>query len=79
MTQHAHIHVHVYILLQPKNSETLCHALIEVAEKSAPDLLPEATTTARKFKHAFHLFALCHLVYDSAYLLEDTKIDQLRR
>ena len=48
-----------------------------MAEDNAPDLLPDAEVTSDKFREAFRLFALCHLVYDSAYLLAEETIDEL--
>ena len=64
-------------VLQPHNSETLCEAVIQVAQSHAPNLVEDATAIAHKFKHAFSLFSCCHLVYDSAKLLEDTVINEL--
>ena len=43
-------------LLIAENIEMHCHSLIEVAEKSAPDLLSDATFIAEKFRHTLHLF-----------------------
>ena len=64
-------------VLQPHNSETLCEAVIQVARSHAPNLVEDATAIARKFQQAFNLFSRCHLVYDSAKLLEDTVINEL--
>ena len=40
-------------------------------------LVEDATAISRKFQHAFNLFSRCHLVYDSAKILEDTVINEL--
>ena len=52
--------------------------MLQVAQAHCPTLIPEATTLLTKFKEAFKLFALCHNIYDSDYVIGD-EITQLGR
>lgn len=62
---------HINRALKPKNTETLCHSIIETAINNDPTLLSEATQVSEKFEKAFSKFAACHNLYESTMLKDN--------
>jgi len=52
-------------------------SITDTAQQHSPALLPAAETVRAKFEKAFELFNSCHVIYDSADLLEEVAITEL--
>lgn len=58
-------------MFQEKNTNTLCHSIVKLAESHSPSLITETKALCEKFKKLFSLFALCHGIYDQNYVKDD--------
>jgi len=64
-------------LLQEKNIEKLCNAVINVTTDTCPELLVIAQDIKVKYQKLFSLFATCHFKINSSKPMKEPEIEVL--
>ena len=69
-------HYLMFITIQENNILTLCNSVVETATRNDITLVDEAEQIRDKYHKLFKLFADCHNIYNSTFLI-DSEINDL--